>query len=91
MNTNFAVGGERPTGEAENPLTCRHDPPTASRQSRVINRAYVKTWALDYAHTRRSHPFNRVSAEFLNAVEAATKSFIRHRIDTAPSRGKTLR
>lgn len=62
-----------------------------NRQSRVINRAYVKTWALDYARTNRAHPFTRVSDDFLNAVEAATKSFIRHRIDSAPSKGVTLK
>lgn len=61
------------------------------KRSRVINRAYVREWALDYAHTNRSHPFNRVSEEFLNAVEASTKAFIRNRIDRSPSKGVTLK
>ena len=60
------------------------------RMSRVINRQYVKDWALDYAATNRAHPFTRVSNQFLNAIEAATKAAIRDRIDRAPSKGKTL-
>jgi len=64
---------------------------TLNRQSRVINRTYVKTWALDYADTNRSHKFTRVSEQFLNAVEANTKAFIRDRINRAPSKGLTLK
>ena len=60
------------------------------RQSRVINRDYVKRWALDYARTNRSHPFDRVSEKFLNMIEAQTKAAIRYRIDRHPSKGKTL-
>jgi hypothetical protein len=62
----------------------------APRISRVINRAYVKQWALDYARSNRSHPFTRVSAEFLDAIESATKAAIRDRILRHPSKGKTL-
>ena len=62
-----------------------------TRTSSVINRAYVKRWALDYASTNRSQPFTRVSDDFLNAVEANTKAFIRDRINRAPSRGVTLK
>jgi len=61
------------------------------RQSRVINRNYVRRWALDFAKDSRAHPFSRVSEDFLDAVETATKSFIRHRINTAPSKGVTLK
>jgi hypothetical protein len=64
---------------------------TFTRVSRVINRAYVKSWALDYASTNRSHKFTRVSEEFLNAVEHATKAVIRDRIDRHPSKGTTLK
>ena len=60
------------------------------RRSRVINRDYVKRWALEYAGKNRAHPFKRVSAEFLNAIETATKLAIRDRILRHPSRGKTL-
>lgn len=62
----------------------------AMRQSRVINRDYVRRWALDYASTNRCHKFNRVSEQFLNAIEASTKSAIRDRIMRHPSKGKTL-
>jgi len=63
---------------------------TAVRQSRVINRAYVKSWALDYARSNRCYPFTRVSKEFLDAIEGATKLAIRDRIMRHPSKGKTL-
>lgn len=63
----------------------------SQRRSRVINRAYVKAWALDYARTNRSHKFTRVSEDFLNMVEASTKAFIIHRVQSAPSKGVTLK
>jgi hypothetical protein len=63
----------------------------SNRLSHVINRAYVRRWALDYARTNRSHPFTRVSEDFLNHIEAQTKCAIRHRIDSAPSTGATLK
>jgi hypothetical protein len=63
---------------------------STTRRSRVINADYVKRWALDYARTNRSHPFTRVSEQFINMIEASTKAAIRMRIDRAPSRGKTL-
>lgn len=66
-------------------------PDWIKRQSRVINRAYCREWALDYARTNRTHPFTRVSEGFLNAVEANTKAFIRDRINRAPSMGVTLK
>lgn len=66
-------------------------PDWIKRQSRVINRACVKTWALDYARTNKAHPFTRVSEQFLNMVEANTKAFIRDRINRAPSMGVTLK
>lgn len=62
------------------------------RQSRVINRAYVRRWALDYAKYKRPFVgFGYVSEDFLNAVEAATKAFIRDRVERHPTRGKTLK
>lgn len=57
---------------------------------RVINRQYVKDWALDYALTNRAHKFTRVSEQFLNAIETATKAAIIDRITRHPSKGKTL-
>jgi len=63
---------------------------TSTKRSRVINRDYVKRWALDYASTNRLHKFSRVSESFLNMIEADTKSAIRNRIMRHPSKGKTL-
>ena len=74
-----------------NTTTLETEPGTSTtRRSHVINIDYVKRWALDYARTNRAHPFSRVSEQFLNAIEAATKAAIRDRIDRHPSKGKTL-
>jgi len=59
------------------------------RQSRVINRDYVRRWALDYAQ-HRHHKFERVSERFLNRVETYCKAAIRDMVDSHPSKGKTL-
>lgn len=68
------------------------DEPINSRQSHVINRAYVRQWALEYAKDKRPFVgFTRVSEEFLNAVESATKAFIRDRIERHPTKGRTLK
>jgi hypothetical protein len=63
------------------------------RMSRVINRDYVRRWALDYC---RDHDMPskrkkvRVSEQFLNMIEASTKSAIIARIESHTSKGKTL-
>jgi len=62
----------------------------ADRRSRVINRMYVRRWALEYANTHRFHKFARVSEAFVNAIEAETKSSIIARVLSHPSKGKTL-
>jgi hypothetical protein len=64
--------------------------PSWRRQSRVINRDYVRKWALDYAQTNRFHKFTRVSEQFLNAIEVQAKIAIRDRVNRHPGRGKTL-
>jgi hypothetical protein len=67
------------------------EPDTSTiRRSRVINRDYARRWALDYAKDNRLHKFNRVSEQFLNAIETATKTAIINRVMRHPSRGKTL-
>jgi hypothetical protein len=65
-------------------------PEQQHRVSRVINRDYVRRWTLDYAKENRLHPFNRVSEQFLNAIETATKTAIIQRVMRHPSKGKTL-
>jgi hypothetical protein len=77
----FVAAGQRAQNAADEII---------KRHSRVINREYVKRWALDYARTKRSHPFSRVSEQFLNMIECDTKAAIRSRIDRHPSKGKTL-
>ena len=62
----------------------------APHRSRVINRDYVRRWSLEIAKDSRCHKFTRVSEEFLNAIERATKAEIRSRIMRHPSKGKTL-
>lgn len=69
------------------------EPETPHRVSRVINRDYVRRWALEYCreHTLPSRKkFVRVSDQFLNMIEAATKSAIIHRIESHSPKGKTL-
>jgi hypothetical protein len=66
---------------------------TNHRMSRVINRDYVRRWALDYCATHAMPSKRkkiRVSEMFLNIIEAATKSAIIHRIESHSSKGKTL-
>jgi hypothetical protein len=60
------------------------------RQSRVINRDYVRRWALDYAKETRSHKFTRVSEYFLNYIERECKNIIMDKVRRIPSKGKTL-
>lgn len=50
-------------------------PPLASLQ--LINRSAVKKYALEVSRRKRAGKFTRVSADFLNDVEAALDSAIR--------------
>lgn len=73
--------------------TITAEPETPHRVSRVINRDYVRRWALEYCRdhampTKRRKV--RVSEQFLNMIEAATKSAIIHRIESHSPKGKTL-
>ena len=56
----------------------------------LINRSAVKRYALK-AVGSRAHKFTRVSAEFLNDVEAVLLRCIEQRVRQHPSKGKTLR
>ncbi len=87
----FGLNEEIPQDTPVGYLMANHGRATTStKRSRVINRDYVKRWALDYASTNRMHKFSRVSESFLNTIEADTKSAIRNRIMRHPSKGKTL-
>jgi len=60
------------------------------RVSRLLNVAQVKKYALAYSKNHRSGLFTRVSAEFIDKVEAELKVLIQARIHRHPSKGKTL-
>jgi hypothetical protein len=69
-----------------------HEEPN-HRISRVINREYVRKWALDYCATHEmvtKRKKIRCSESFLSMIEAATKSAIIHRIESQSPKGKTL-
>ena len=56
----------------------------------LINRAAVRRAALEVAPTVRAHPVTRVSKDFLDAIETATRQAIVNRVSSHPSVGKTL-
>jgi hypothetical protein len=62
----------------------------AAREIRATSRACVKKLALRYAKDTKFHPFTRVSADFLDAIEVHTMRLIRQRVDQQPSKGVTL-
>lgn len=71
------------------------DASTPTRVSfKLICASKCKKFALEMAQSQlgptRSKMFTRVSEEFLIACEANLKAFIRNRVNTHPSKGKTL-
>ena len=60
-----------------------------------INRKKVKEFALDYCqHSSRIHVrknMRRVSGDFMVALDVFVREWIRKRVDSQPSIGKTLR
>lgn len=61
-----------------------------SRITKATSATCVKRIALQYAKDTRHQPFTRVSADFLDDVEARTMAYIRSKVDGQPSKGKTL-
>ena len=59
--------------------------------SMMIVKAKVKEYALKVSAEHRAGKFTRVSAEFLNRVEAKLKSSIYYEVMQHPSVGKTLK
>jgi hypothetical protein len=57
---------------------------------KAISPSRVRRLALSYAKLKRIHPFNRVSEDFLIAVEIAALATMKDRIERHPSKGKTL-
>lgn len=58
-------------------------------ETKLLNRAQVKRFALDCAATR-AHRFTRISAAFLLGCEACLREHIRRQVRSQPSKGKTL-
>jgi predicted AAA+ superfamily ATPase len=58
--------------------------------SSLLNKSHVKKFALAYAQANRGGRFERVSAQFIEEVEAELRLSIGKRIMTQPSKGKTL-
>ena len=56
----------------------------------IVSKSKVKKFALEYAATNKAHPFTRVSQEFIDAVEANARTFIRNTVQSNPSKGKTI-
>jgi hypothetical protein len=55
----------------------------------LINKKAVKAFALTIAKAR-AHKFTRVGNGFCIRCEANLKEFIRHQVQSHPSKGKTI-
>ena len=55
----------------------------------LINRSKVKEFALEMAK-RRAHKFTRVGRGFFIKCEGNLKDFIRRKVHSLPSKGKTI-
>lgn len=58
--------------------------------SSLLNRTNVRKFALDTAKRTRAHPFERVSADFLDRAEGQLRQWIAREIKDLPSKGKTI-
>ena len=56
----------------------------------LLNKTHVKKFALDYANANRAHKFERVSAQFIEEIESQLRLVIAGRVQSHPSKGKTL-
>lgn len=57
----------------------------------IINKAEARRYALTIAKDTRHQPFTRVSAEFLDRLDAHIRRFIKIEIAEQPSKGRTIR
>ncbi len=58
----------------------------------LINQSKVRAYALDVATAKRPHLcMTRVSAEYLDRVEARLRAMIREDIERLPSKGRTIK
>jgi len=56
----------------------------------LLNKTHVKRRALQYSEEMRNGKFTRVSAEFLADLERLVDRTIQSKVQTHPSKGKTL-
>jgi len=56
----------------------------------LLNKTSARKFIIDYAKATRGHPFNKVSNQFINEVEASLRNIITAKIHRHPSKGKTL-
>lgn len=56
----------------------------------LLNKKGTKQFILLKAESMRSHKFERVSGEFIEALELALMNMIENWITSHPSKGKTL-
>jgi len=61
-----------------------------SNTTKYINRQAIKRMALDLSEATRNGKFTRVSAEFLERINAKVAAIVREEVASHPSKGKTL-
>lgn len=66
------------------------DPERLPRTRSLLNRAAVRAFALEQSRQLRLGRFTRVSAGWLDDLEAQLRATIARRVHSAPSIGKTL-
>jgi len=57
----------------------------------LVNRRLAKAWMLEFADRNRTHKFTRVSPEVFDRIEGRVREFMRHIVDSQPSKGKTIK
>jgi hypothetical protein len=58
----------------------------------LINRAHIRTLALDVAAKHRpAQKFTRVADEFYTRLDAHVRDWVRKEIESQPSKGQTIR
>ena len=60
-------------------------------ETNLINRSAVKNVALKYALNNNKSHLTRVSADFLERVNAAVDEFIKTQVTSQPDDGKTIK
>ena len=56
-----------------------------------INKTWCRKFMLEYAERSRHHEFKRVAAEAFDDLEAKLRDYMRSKVDSQPSKGKTIK